>query len=89
MMAGRDISDEEMQALGDEADKSEGGRMSVMQENDKRDVRRIAVRLGRALALTIMAAQTNERMEDEAIAAMDRAWEHFADKFMDFAERND
>lgn len=47
--------------------------------------RSIAVDVGRALSLTIVAALAPETTTDEAIAAMDKSWRELADKIMLFA----
>lgn len=48
-------------------------------------IRDIAVQLGRAISLSCIAAVARPSIEDEAIAAMDRAWIDLADKIIDFA----
>lgn len=54
------------------------------------EVRGIAVLLGRALSLTIMAGSLppGDTNEDRAISAMDGAWEKLADKIIQFALEN-
>lgn len=57
------------------------------EELDRQALRAIAVQIGRALSLTVIAATAKSSIEDEAIAAMDRQWEKVADLLIAFAER--
>lgn len=60
----------------------------------KEVARSIAVKLGRAIALSVVAANVgpsspnhvNPSMEDRAIAAMDQAWSDLADIALAFLE---
>jgi hypothetical protein len=47
---------------------------------------RIATTLGRAIGLSIVAAQARSTIEDAAISAMDDAWETLAECIVDFIE---
>lgn len=60
-----------------------------MMTDEKRQIRKIAQLAGRAISLSVVAAQTRgsySTVEDEAIAAMDRAWSKLADSVIEFAE---
>lgn len=53
------------------------------------DIRTIFKLFGRAMSLSCVAATANARVEDEAIEAMDRAWENLADAVVEFAMKED
>lgn len=57
---------------------------------ETKEVRGIAVQFGRALSLTIAAAETRAGSLEKAamFEAMDDAWTSLADKLMAFAEDN-
>lgn len=57
-----------------------------MEDTERAALRGISRQLGRALSLTMVATLAGSRVEDEAIAAMDRAWESLADQIVDYAE---
>jgi hypothetical protein len=48
------------------------------------EIHRLAVQLSRAVALSAVVAISGERVEDEAIAAADRAWVELVDDLMLF-----
>lgn len=49
------------------------------------DFREVAVQLGHAIGLSVIAGTCKSSVEDEAIAAADKAWTELADKVIEFA----
>ena len=65
-----------------------GDKFAELDEAEREAVlafRELAVKLGRAVSLSLVAALASGGTEDEAIAAADRAWTALADRIIEFA----